>query len=359
MPSHTPDQSPIPRAATLLILLTAGVQGVLLHLIWSGGKPLLAFVSANVLISIVAFSVSLPVVLALTLTHLDDRRVWQHLALLALVQGMMLAWASHNSAAPAIVPEPVWLPLTLGMAIALFVALPWLQGRQRYGHWRVPYTDLFALAWQNTLYLMLALFFTGIGWAILGLWAALFGLLNIYFFQTLLSSPVFAWPATCLLFALGVLIARTQHKPVQLLRHIKFALFKGLLPVLALMLVLFLVSLPFTGLESLWRTGRAAWLLTFLIGLLVLLTNAVWQDGNAGMPYLRWLRRVVEMGLLTLPFYAVLVLYALGLRVHQYGWTVGRFFGVLIALLASAYALGYAFAVLCSWRAARRQTATT
>jgi len=360
MQSHTPDLPSIPRSVTTLILLAACVQGVLLNLTWIGSKPLLShLLSASTVNCIVAYSVSVPVVLALTLTQINDRRVWQHLGLMVLVQGAMLAWASWNSTAPAILPKPIWLPLTLGMVVAIFVALPWLQGRQRHGHWRVPYADLFAFSWQNTLCLMLALFFTGIGWAVLGLWAALFSLLGIDIFQELFFSLGFSIPASCMLFALGILIARTQHKPVQLLRHIKFALFKGLLPVLALILVLFFVSLPFTGLEALWRTGRAAWLLTFLIALLILFTNAVWQDGSANTPYPRWLRRVVEISLLTLPFCAVLVLYALGLRVNQYGWTVGRFFGMLIALLASAYALGYAFAVLRSWCPARQRTSPT
>ena len=58
------------------------------------------------------------------------------------------------------------------------------------------------------------------------------------------------------------------------------------------------------------------------------------------------LRRLVEASLLALPVYAALALYALGLRVVQYGWTVDRFWALLIALAVAGYALGYALAVL-------------
>jgi hypothetical protein len=55
---------------------------------------------------------------------------------------------------------------------------------------------------------------------------------------------------------------------------------------------------------------------------------------------------LVEASLLALPVYAALALYALGLRVVQYGWTVDRFWAVLVAVAVAGYAVGYALAVL-------------
>jgi len=345
--------SPPTRATCAFLLLAALAQGILLVLSLAGQAPPLAqFLSANTLNCVLLLTLTLPPTLALLATRLRDARLWQHTALLVLAQCAMLAWANWNKAAPHINTAPIWLPLAAGVALALFVSLPWLQGRQRHGRWRVPYADLFELAWQNALCLLLALLFTGIGWAILMLWAELFNLVKITEFRKLFRSETFFFLATSVLFMLGILIAHSQHKPVQMLRHILFAICKGLLPVLAAIAVLFAASLPLTGLEPLWQTGYAAWILTLLIAILVTLTNAVWQDGDtdkSGKPYPRSLRRVVELGLLTLPLYAALTLVALGLRIEQYGWTVGRVFGMLIALLASGYALGYAFAVLRTW----------
>ena len=47
-------------------------------------------------------------------------------------------------------------PLTLGMAVAVFVALPWWQFQLQHGHWRASYPELFERAWQNGLTLALA-----------------------------------------------------------------------------------------------------------------------------------------------------------------------------------------------------------
>ena len=80
--------------------------------------------------------------------------------------------------------------------------------------------------------------------------------------------------------------------------------------------------------------------------LLICLINAVYQRDDTELPYPRLLRRAVEAGLLTLPIYAGLALYALALRIGQYGWTIDRFWAAAAALITAGYALGYALAVL-------------
>jgi len=334
----------------LVILACSLLQGLLLYLSFhsislprlGGDTPL------NLWMAVITLTLTLPTVLALGLNDLRDKRFWQQFGLLALTQSAVLAWAVYSSQAPDVRLSPVWFTAMFSMLILTFVLLPWLQARQKYGSFRVSYEDLFEFAWQNTLSLLLAAFFTGICWLVLLLWGGLFKILGISFFFSLFGSSEFAYPASSLFFTLGILIGRTQHKAVKVMRQIKFALFKALLPVLSLVALLFLFSLPFTGLDSLWEKRYATWFLTLQIVLLVLFTNAVWQDGKAGKAYPLLLRRLVETALLTLPFYAALALYALWLRIDQYGFTAARFFGLLVVLISSAYALSYAFAVLRS-----------
>ncbi|MGD6002089.1 DUF4153 domain-containing protein, partial [Xanthomonas citri pv. citri] len=139
----------------------------------------------------------------------------------------------------------------------------------------------------------------------------------------------FAHLATGIMIGLGVMIGRTQQRPVQIARQILFAIFKGLLPLVALIALIFVASLPFTGLDALWKTRSATLILMCLIATVVLFVNAVYQDGEAPPPYPRWLRAVVNAALLTLPLYAALGLYALSLRIGQYGWTGERFWAAL------------------------------
>src|SRR5690606_15983013 len=115
---------------------------------------------------------------------------------------------------------------------------------------------------------------------------------------------------------------------------------------LAAIAVLFVATLPFTGLEPLWGTRSAATVLMALVLAMVVFANAVHQDGDGPPPYPRPLRLLASAGLVVLPVFAVLALVALGLRVAQYGWTVDRLWGVLAASVLAVHAFGYAWAAL-------------
>jgi len=295
-----------------------------------------------------AWVLSVPTAVALTLVQLRDRRLWLHaglasLLVLALASG--IGWTLGGGATGLEQSGVLW-PFSISMAIAVFVSLPWWQFRLQHGHWRAPYSALFEHAWQNGLTLALAVAFTGLTWLLLWLWAALFQLVAIRFFRDLFGEAAFIALATGTLFGFGVLIGRTQHRAIQMVRSVLFAVGRGLLPLLAFIALLFVLSLPFTGLEPLWRTRSAASLLITLSLLLVMFVNAVYQHDSDQPPYPAWLRRLVEAALLALPVYAAVALYAMGLRIAQYGWTPERSWGALVAVLVCGYALGYALAVL-------------
>ena len=294
-----------------------------------------------------AWVLAIPSAVALSLVELGQRRLWLQAMLGSTVVLALAAWIGWNlNGEAALESGALQLPLTLGMAVAVFVALPWWQFQLQHGHWRASYPELFERAWQNGLTLALAALFTGLTWLLLWLWAALFQLLDVTFFRDLFRQDAFIALATGSLAGFGVLIGRTQHRAIQITRQVLFAICRGLLPLLSFIAVLFVLSLPLTGLEPLWKTRSAAGLLVTVSLLLVTFTNAVYQQGEDSAPYPPVLRRLVEASLLTLPAYAALALYALGLRVAQYGWTVGRFWAVLIALAVAGYAVGYALAVV-------------
>lgn len=294
-----------------------------------------------------AWVLAVPSAVALSLVELGQRRLWLQAVLGSAVVLALAAWIGWNlNGETALESGTLQFPLTLGMAVAVFVALPWWQFQLQHGHWRASYPELFEHAWQNGLTLALAALFTGLTWLLLWLWAALFQLLDVNVFRDLFRQDAFIALATGSLAGFGVLIGRTQHRAIQITRQVLFAICRGLLPLLSFIAVLFVLSLPLTGLEPLWKTRSAASLLVVVSLLLVTFTNAVYQQGEDSLPYPLVLRRLVEASLLTLPVYAVLALYALGLRVAQYGWTLDRFWAVLVALATAGYAVGYALAVL-------------
>ncbi|MBD9367788.1 DUF4153 domain-containing protein [Xanthomonas sp. XNM01] len=340
---------PVPaRRSRAFIVLVALLQGGLLYLAqWGQAQGWWPFASLPGRVCWYTLVLAVPTMLTMSVIELRDRRLWQHVGLLLALLAPLAAWTGWSaSGAPDVVESAVLGPFIQSVVVLLFVVLPWLQCRLASGRWRAAYPALFEHAWQNALTLALALLFTGICWAVLGLWGKLFELVQVTFFRDLFRGEAFVHLATGTMAGLGILIGRTQQRPVQVARQILFAIFKGLLPLLAFIALLFAISLPFTGLDSLWSTRSAATLLVAVIALLVLFVNAVYQDGEGPRPYPAWLRRVVEAGLLALPAYGLLALYAMWLRIDQYGWTGQRVLAALIVLVAALYAFGYALAVL-------------
>lgn len=342
--------SSLSRTVKSFIVLLALLQGLLLYVAQSGqDNGWWPFSLLGGQVYWYALVLSVPTAMLLSVRDLREARFWQHAALVGVVFAALAGWAAWSATGDAgIRSGSVLGPFAASMAAALFVALPYLQCRQEQGRWCAPYPRLFELAWQNALSLLLTALFVGICWLVLWLWGALFKLIGIGFFRSLFSEEPFVYLATGVMVGLGILIGRTQQRPVQVARRILFAIFTGLLPLLCAVAVLFIVSLPFTGLQPLWNTRSAAATLMAVVGVLVLFVNAVYQDGDDPMPYPRWLQRVVEAGLLVLPLFALLALYAMALRIGQYGWTQERLAGVIASLILTGHAFGYAWAVLRS-----------
>lgn len=334
------------RPARSAIVLIALLQGLMLYAaqVWADSA---LFDDPRWCYGWYAWVLTVPSAVALSLTDLRQRRLWLDAGLASLLVLAMAGWIGWNlTGETGLFTSPLVTPLGLGLAVAVFVALPWWQFRLHHGHWRASYPALFQHAWQNGLTLALAALFTGLTWLLLHLWAALFDLLDVRWFSELFRQDAFVALATGVFVGFGVLIGRTQQRAIQITRDILFAVCKLLLPLLALIAVLFVLSLPLTGLEPLWRTGSAGSLLLSIALLLIGFVNAVYQRGADTPPYPIALRRLVEASLLALPVFAALTLYALGLRVLQHGWTIDRVWALLVSLAVTGYALGYGWAAL-------------
>ena len=344
--SSNPDS--LSRETRSFIVLIALSQGLLLWLARTGqAHHVWPFSELGGCICWYTLVLGVPSTMTLTVVRLRDTRYWQNIAIVGAALALLAAWAMWSATgAPGLRSGEVLGPYGATTTLALFVALPWLQSRIEHGRWCAPYADLFEHAWQNALTLALTLVFVGICWGVLQLWAELFALVKIDFFRDLFREPAFAYLATGGMAGLGILIARTQEKPIRIARQIVLAVFAGLLPLIAFIAALFAISLVFTGLDPLWKTRHAATILLWLVATTIVFANAVHQDGRNAAPYPAWLRRVIDAGLLVLPIFAAIALYALHLRIEQYGWTQERWWATLASIVLAAYACGYAFAVV-------------
>jgi hypothetical protein len=281
----------------------------------------------------------------LALEHDNTRAVLRHTAAftgLLLLLAVYTGWQAEPYG--EVGDASLGWVFTVSIAIACFKALMYLQ--QRAAGLPLSYPILFTYSWRNFLVLALAgVFVLGV-YLVLLLWGALFSVIGIDFFQTLFRRDWFLFPILGLAHGLGIIIFRDLHKVIDSITRLLEGLLRLLLPLVVCLSAVFLLALPFTGLEVLWATGNGTALLLWLTAAILFATNAVYQDGRGDDPYPRSVHRLVYLGLCTLPVLSALSCYGLLLRIQQYGWSVERFWGALVWLILAAFSIGYAGGIL-------------
>ena len=293
-----------------------------------------------------AVALGVPTALQLITTDARDRRPWLFGLGLAVVLALTGAYAGHTIEPSVGTATALLTPYAVTMLIGWYVLLPFVQAAFKTRRLQPEYPDLFEFAWNNIITLLIAEIFTGIFWALLALWAGLFKVIGIRFFADIFYSAYFAYPVTAMVYAFAVYLARNNLSAVITVRRIILAVFKALLPLLAVIILLFLTALPIVGFAPLWATGKATALMLMLqIGLLIFI-NAVFQDGQGEAPYTNWLRTLVRAAVILLPIYTLMCLYFLYLRIDQHGWSTDRFWAVLLSAVIGLHVFGYATVAL-------------
>ena len=209
------------------------------------------------------------------------------------------------------------------------------------------YEGLFAAAWRNVLVGLLSVFVAGGVALLLTLWGALFRVVGIGFFAELFAKDWFLFPVLSVAFGLGVYIFRSLDSVLGGIVALVEGLMRLLLPLGLAVVVVFLATLPFTGLAPLWETGNGTALLLWLNALALVFVNGVYQTGTTD-PYPRLVHAALTLGVALLPIISLLGMYGLYLRVAQYGWSVERCWAALVAAVLVLVSLGYSGGVV--WR---------
>lgn len=305
------------RALCSALLAFAVIGGWLVQLMWGSLRE--AGRTPHVLAAALV-----PAVLAAALAAQFDQPRWYYLD---ETSGTLLLWSN---------------------LLLAYVLAPFIQAREAGQRWRVEYAGLYQHAVNNGLMLFIACLLLLAFWLLILLWAGLFKLVGIDAFETFFESSGFVWIASASVFALGLWIGLERGQMVDALRNGVQAMCRFLLPMTTLILLLFLLFLPFTGLGPLWATRHATPILLTLAFAHLLLLNGVVQDGHQTSPYPRPLRLMIEVSALALPILTGLAAYALWLRIGQYGLTPDRVLATLFTALAVLH--GLALAVAVGWR---------
>ncbi len=248
---------------------------------------------------------------------------------------------------------PEYPTLLCGLA-ALFIAQSLVAAGDAQRRIVARYDAYFDAAWKLGLQLALACVFVGVFWGVLWLGAALFDLIKLHFLQALIDHEWFAIPATTLATAAAIELTDVRARLVAGIRSVALTLLGWLLPLMTLIAAGFLASLFITGLAPLWATREAAAGLLSAAAALVVLINAVYQNGESERPVvLRFSETIAALALTPLVLIAA---YALSLRVSQYGWTVDRLATLYCLIVAACYAAGYGASVVLSFPRRRQMT---
>ncbi|QLR75646.1 DUF4153 domain-containing protein [Citrobacter freundii] len=286
--------------------------------------------------------------LLLTVVSFGQRALWYWMALIfvvVLAMSVWLKWQVEDSDKWR--QHDVFMFYGWRLLLMAMLALPWIQYSLHVSREQARYPHFYRQLWLNALTLLIVFVANGLFWLVLLLWSEMFKLVGIPFFSTLFfDTDWFGYVAFGLITALAVVLARTQSRLVTAVQKLLTFIATGLLPVVALLALMFILTLPFTGLEAISQRVSAAGLMSTLTLLLLLLMAIVREPQKEALPYPGALRYLIKCSLIVAPIYMLIAGWSLWVRIQQYGWTPERLYGVLVVVVLLVWSLGYLASIL-------------
>ncbi|MNQ52083.1 hypothetical protein D3C85_660870 [compost metagenome] len=331
------------------------IQGLLLYWLWRCTSPsdAMSWPATNppLFAALVLACAFTPVMLLAGVGRLSGKA----LALWGLIAAAVLALLGWHDAAQQAQdyfrPPYLRFPVVAFSAAALFIAHHLIVPAVAARRWIADFDDYFDTAWKAGVQLVLSLGFTGAFWLLLFLGAALFHVIGLSFLSDLIGEEWFAIPVTCLVFATAVQLTDVRAGLIRGVRTVALMLLSWLLLVITVLVAGFLLALPFTGLDGLWKTGSATALVLSAAAALIILINTAYQDGREDNLPPVVLRVAVRVAAVLLTPLILIAIWGLSLRIGQHGLTPDRIIASACALVGIVYAAGYSWAALSPlWR---------
>ncbi len=326
----TTDIIALSKRARWSILAITFTQFVLLYLIAEFKGSL-----SNELIAIFyVIVIAVPALAVLLLKDPLDKNIWKVVFVYALIMLGTSYYTGYQCSGDGSTSckSGYWFQYIAPQFIAWFVLLFFTQTWLKTRDFSFPYTDLFNASWGNYITGKLTFLLVMIFWGLLALWAGLFNIIDVEFFEELFKEKWFLYPIFGIATGVGVITFRTRINTIDLVLNILQVLIHWLLPVVAVMSLLFLLFLPFTGLQGLWDTGYATSMILWIVCILLFFTNSVYQLGSSDEENGKIYNALIKAALIASPVYVALASYGLMLRVNEYGWTVDRLWVLILTV---------------------------
>jgi Domain of unknown function (DUF4153) len=242
----------------------------------------------------------------------------------------------------------------LAVLVVATLPVPFLIASARGGPGSYP--ALFLETWAIVLRLAAAGAFTGLVWLVLLVSDEVLRIVGVDVIGRLLGHDVVSIVLTGAI--LGLASAVVYDLADLLSPYVVLRLFRLFLPGVLVVMAIFLVALPFRGLEGLVSGLSPALLLLVMVAGGVSLVSIAIDQSDAEATDSPLIRRATQAMAVLLPVFAGLALHAVWLRVADHGWSPDRVFVAVVALSGLGYGLSYALAVLrgLGWQARIRQS---
>ena len=253
------------------------------------------------------------------------------------------SWYSPNGGNFDVVPSQKSDLIRVSMTV--FLLIPFFQCRIASWSWKFPYSEIFFQFCRNLFLLFQSSIVIAVFWGLLVTAGLLFDIVGLDGVPFVIFNPLIAVPLSSLTIAISISVA-IKHPGIDSLGRWILSVLAWLLPFFSVLSVMFLLCLPYSGLITLWSTGQASTLMLLLQFGTLILTNAAWLDGSKPAFKSPVVNFLAKFSLLCLPFYFILCVYSVGIRIQQYGLSTDRIQAMFLVVVTGFWGLGYAGAIL-------------
>ena len=275
-------------------------------------------------------------------------------AMLAVLAAGLTGWASLRfHAVEQFVDESKSLVAVVIMSIVL---APFIAAYLREpGGWR-RYPLLFDTTWESVLRYVAGILFTGLVWGLLHLCDTFLGLVGVTIIDDLIDLDPMPWVISGVALGLGLSVFYELRDYIS--ADLFVQLLRLLMPIVLVVVVIFIVALPFRGLSGLLGGLSPAVTLAGVSLAGVVLISAAVHGGAGGEVQHSGMRLAARALGVVIAVPAVLAVYAVMLRIGQYGLTPDRIAALVAALVILAYSASYAVLSLLGrdWMGRLRQS---
>ncbi len=215
------------------------------------------------------------------------------------------------------------------------------------------YRDLFENAWNNHFFLIFSGLLTAGFLLVLGLGTSLFESIGFKQVSKIIWSKEITPVIIATLVGTGIGISREHDALIFKIRSVFFAIFRVMAYLTAAIVIMFTLSLPFS-VSTLFDNRNTSLILLSIVAISILLLNTLVDNTNddeqnvpaSSRDLSLWRNRIFSLQIALLPFLSLISVYAISLRISQYGLMPKRVIALAIAILLSIYSVVYAYQLL-------------